>query len=180
MTQEEQLREQRQALTAALNSHDLEATTAFLHPDFVAQGTDGHSYNRQEAVRQIEQMLQLSMNLHSQVEVEHVEVSGDSATLRVRRTESGRMYRPGVFWGFLALAAYLAYNAMKTASLFAREQMTVIELWVAIVAAAIVSPLAIWGAFYLGRRSMHQTQRAQETWRSVDGRWLLAEERQLS
>lgn len=180
MTQEEQLRQQRQALNAALNNHDLKTATSFFHADFVAQGTDGHSYNRQEALRQLEQFLKPSFKLQSKVEVEHVEVSGDSSKLRVRRTESGRMYRPEVFWGFLALAAYLAYNAIKSASRFAGEKMTLIDFWVAIVAAAVVCPLAIWGAFYLGRRSMHQTQRAEETWRSVDGRWLLAEEHQLS
>jgi hypothetical protein len=36
MTQEEQLRVQRQALNAALNSRDVAAATSFLHPDFRA------------------------------------------------------------------------------------------------------------------------------------------------
>jgi hypothetical protein len=180
VTQEEQLREQRQVLNAALNNHDLKTATSFFHADFVAQGTDGHSYNRQEALQQLEQFLNPSFKLQSQVEVEHVEVSGDSATLRVRRTESGRMDRPVVFWGCLALAAYLPYEAIQTVNRSASGLMHPIEFWTAIVVAAVLSPLAIWGAFYWGRRSMQQTQRAEETWRRVDGRWLLAEERQLS
>jgi hypothetical protein len=182
MILEEQLRQQRQALNAAINNHDLETTTSFLHSDFVAQGTDGHSYNRQEAVRQLELMLQPSMNLQSQVEVEHVEVSGDSATLRVCRTESGRRDRPEVFWGFLAAAAAMAYMAISTVvggvpDNFAYQRILV---WVGIAGAAIGFVCFVRGAFSLGRRSMHQTQRAEETWRRVDGRWLLAEERQLS
>jgi hypothetical protein len=182
MTHEQQLREQRQALNAAINNHDLQTTTSFLHPDFVAQGTDGHSYNRQEAVQQLEQMLQPSMNLHSQVDVEHVEVSGESATLRVCRTETGRMDRPAVFWGFLAAAAWMAYMAISTVvggvpDNFAYQRILV---WVGVAGAAVGFVCFIVGAFSLGRRSMHQTQRPEETWRRVDGRWLLAEERQLS
>jgi hypothetical protein len=182
MSDESELRQQREALNAALNNHDLPTTTSFLHPEFVAQGTDGHSYNRQAAVQQLEQMLNPSMNLQSQVEVEHVEVSGDSATLRVCRTESGRMDNPLRFWGFLAAASCFAYMAINSAvqgvpDHFAYQRILV---WVGIVAAALGSVAFIWGAFYLGRRSMHQTQRAGETWRRVDGRWLLAEERQLS
>jgi hypothetical protein len=186
MIQEEQLRQQRQALNTAINNHDLETSTSFLHPDFVARATDGHSYDRQAAVRQLEQMLQPSMNLHSQVDVEHVEVSGDSATLRICRTESGRMDRPGVFWGFLAAAAYLAYTAIDTVVSDAAElpNYTPIRFWVGLVGGlaggAIGFVCFIVGAFYLGRRSMHQTQRAEETWRRVDGRWLLAGERQIS
>jgi hypothetical protein len=38
--------------------------------------------------------------------------------------------------------------------------------------------LFLWFAFQWGRRSVRQTQTAQETWRRVDGRWLLAEEQQ--
>jgi hypothetical protein len=51
MTQEEQLRAQRQALNAALNSRDLATTTSFLHPDFVAKGKSGASMDYQALVQ---------------------------------------------------------------------------------------------------------------------------------
>jgi len=177
MTQEEQLREQRQALNAAINNHDLETATSFLHPDFVAKGTDGHSYDRQAAVRQLEEFLKPSMNFHSQIEVEHVEVSGDSAKLRVRRVERGRMYNPKHFWGSLTMAALFAL-------LIYREVRDVpqspFQYWGTIVCYAVVLVCFIWNAFRGGLRSIHQTQGAEETWRCLDGRWLLAEEQQLS
>jgi hypothetical protein len=186
MTQEEQLREQRQALNAALNNHDVQTATSFLHPDFVAHGQGGHSHDRQATVSQLEQFLKPSMNFHSQVEVENVEVSGDSATLRVCRTERLRMDDPLFFWGFLAAAAFAAYMAGKAVHTGVRYESVISDwvfwggIWVPIVGAAIGFVCFICGAYFLGRRSRHQTQRAQETWRLVDGRWLLAEERQRS
>jgi hypothetical protein len=177
MSDEEQLRQQREALNAALNNHDLEASTSFLHPDFVAQGLGGHSYNRQMAVQQLEQMLKPSFNFQSQIEVEHVEVSGDSAKLRVRRTESGRIQNPRHFWLFFAMAALFAALAIHWAVRDVEQVPS--QYWGGIVGYAFGSMLSIGLAFRGGLRSMHQTQRAEETWRCVDGRWLLAEERQL-
>lgn len=43
MTPEEQLREQRQALNAAINNHDLKTVESFLHPDFIGKGPGGHT-----------------------------------------------------------------------------------------------------------------------------------------
>ena len=179
MTLQEQLREQRQALNAAINNHDLETATSYLHADFVAKGTDGHSYDRQAAVRQLEQFLKPSMNFHSQIDVEDVEVSGDSATLRVRRTERGRMYNPGHFWGWIVMGVIFAALAVYTAFLKPPDPSP-FQFWGGIVGYAAGSVFFIWHAFRGGLRSMHQTQRAQETWRSVDGRWLLASEEQIS
>ena len=177
MTHESELRQQREALNAALNNHDLEASTSYLHPDFVVQGPDGQSCNRQMAVQQLEQMLKPSFNLQSHIEVEHVEVSGDSAKLRVRRTESGRIYNPRHLWMFLAMAAMFAGLAIHCA---VRDvPQAPLQFWGGIVGYAFGSMVMIWLAFRGGLRSMHQTQRAEETWRSVDGCWLLAEERQL-
>jgi len=38
---------------------------------------------------------------------------------------------------------------------------------------AVGSLVFICLAFFLGRRSFNETHRAQETWRSVDGHWLV-------
>jgi hypothetical protein len=177
MTQAQQLREQRQALNAAINNHDLESAASFLHPDFVAKGTDGHFYDRQAAVRQLEYFLKPSTNFHSEIEVEDVEVSGDSAKLRVRRTEGGRMFQPGHFWPFLVLAALsTAWTVYALVNALNRPPW---QYWVGGIAGGGVCIMFIWFAFRWGLRTMHQTQTAQETWRSVDGRWLLAEEQQI-
>ena len=184
MAPEEQIREQRQALNAAINNHDLETATSFLHPDFVAKGTDGHSYDRQAAVGQLEQFLKPSMNFRSQIEVEHVEVSGDSAKLRVHRVERGRIYSPGHLWGWSLMAAMLAALGVCKALGFHEAVRgpfwSPFQFWGTIVCYVVGSVMSIWWAFRGGLRSMHQTQRAQETWRSVGRRWLLAEEQQLS
>jgi hypothetical protein len=177
MTQEEQLREERQALNAAINNHDVKAATSFLHPDFVAKGTDGHSYDRQAAIQQLEYFLKPSTNFHSEIEVEDVELSGDSAKLRVRRSEGGRMFNPGPFWAFLVLAALSA--AWTVYALVEAVNRPPWHYWVGGIGGGSVALMFIWFAFRWGWRSMHQTQTAQETWRSVEGRWLLAEEQQI-
>jgi hypothetical protein len=185
MTSEEQLRGQRNALNTALNNRQVEVATSFLHPDFIAEGTDGHRYNRNDAARQLGQYMKPSMNFHSQIEVEDVEVSGDSAILRVRRTEGFRMNNPWALWGFLAAAAVLTWQMIKAVVSYGPEltEFTLIRywgFWIGIGGGIFGILCFLVGAFCLGRRSMRQTQRAQETWRYVDGRWLLAEERQLA
>ena len=176
MSDKSELREQRQALNAAINSRDLDAAASFLHPDFVARGTDGHFYDRQAAVRQLEFFLKPSTNFHSQIEVEDVEVAGDSATLRVRRTEGGRMFSPGHFWTFLTVATLsTCWTISALVNALNRPQW---HYWVGGLAGGGVSLMFLWFAFRWGWRSVQQTQRAKETWQYVGGRWLLAEEQQ--
>jgi hypothetical protein len=116
------------------------------------------------------------VNFHSEIEVEDVEVSGDSGKLRVRRTEGGRMYIPGLFWTFFVLAALsTAWTVYALVNAYNRPPW---QYWVGGIAGGGVSLMFLWFAFRWGRRSVHQTQTAQETWRSVGGRWLLAEEQQ--
>jgi hypothetical protein len=62
MTQEEPLRQQRQALNAAINNHDLEASTPYRHSDFVAKGTDGHSYGLHALWNQPARLLSMSFS----------------------------------------------------------------------------------------------------------------------
>ena len=174
MTHEEHLNERRQALNAAINKWDLESITSFVHPSFVCKARDGSALSDyQTMMKSIEQMRSMARDFHSQVEVEAVDVSGDSAKLVVRRTERGRMYNPGHLWGFLAMAAMFAALAVNAAF---RAEQAPFQFWYTIVGYAVFSVVFIWLAFRGGLRSMHQTQRVQETWRMIDGRWLLVEE----
>ena len=174
MTQEEQLRVQRQALNAALNSRDLATATSFLHPDFVARGKYGASMDYQALVQH---MQKLPKDFVSQVEVEAVDVSGDNAKLVVRRTDR-RLVDPGetnwgdVAWGIgLGVIGWVALGRL------------VADLWSVNTASSVAMFIAWFGlGVFLGfraRRSSQRQVRAQETWRSIDGRWLVVQEQEL-
>jgi WD40 repeat protein len=114
MTDQQELRQRREALAQAVNSHDLEAVLSFIHPTFVGK-TKGVSTiaGYQEVVRMLEQLLAPGTDYQETVAIEDIEVSGDSARLVVRRVARGR--------------------------------------------------------------SCSEESRTQETWRLIDGRWLLVE-----
>ncbi len=177
MKPEDQLHERRQALNTAINNHDPQAVAAFLHPEFVARGVGGHSYDRQTAIRQLEQMLQPSLDFQSEVEVEEIEVSEDSATLKVRREERAQMSNRGHLVGNLIVAAVFVLLALRV--VFGGGQ-NALQFWGTIIAYAVCCVWFISRAFRGGPRSIHQTQRAQETWLRVDESWLLVEEEQVS
>jgi hypothetical protein len=174
VTQEEQLRVQRQALNAALNSRDLATATSFLHPDFVARGKYCGSMDYQALVQH---MQKLPKDFVSQVEVEAVDVSGDNANLVVRRTDR-RLVDPGetnwgdVVWGIgLGVIGMVAWGRL------------VADFW-SVNTASFVALFIAWfglGVFlgFRARRSSQRQVRAQETWRSIDGRWLVVEEQEL-
>ena len=176
MNPEEQLREQRQALNKAINNHDLEAVESFMHPDFVAKGAGGHSLDRQAALKLIEQLLQPALNFHSEVEVESVEVSDDIAKLRVRREESAETGNHGRIAGNLIVAAVFAILAIRVA--FGSEQAPM-QYWGLLICYGGCFVWFLRRGLCEGQRSIKQTQKAEETWRCVDGRWLLAQEEQV-
>ena len=175
MTQEEQLRAQRQALNAALNSRDQATATSFLHPDFVAKGKSGASMDYEALVQH---MQNLPKHIVSMVEVEAVDVSGDSAKLVVRRTERRLVdpdaiaYWPDVIWGIaVGVTGWGALGRLLT------------DPWSVNAAYSVVLFIFMIGLGlflgFQGRRSSQRQVRAQETWRNIDGRWLVVEEQEL-
>lgn len=117
MSDKQQLRQRREALAQAVNSHDKEAVLSFIHPTFVGKTKRGWTCaGYQDVVRMMEHLFAPGIDYQETVAIEEIEVSGDSARLVVRRVAR------------------------------------------------------------VGSRS--QEDRAQETWRLIDGRWLLVEERQ--
>ena len=174
MTQEEQLREQRQALNAALNSHDLATATSLLHPDFVAKGKYGASMDYQALVQC---MQKLPKDFVSQVEVEDVDVSGDNAKLVVRRTEGRPVDHAKTHWGDVAWGIAMGVTGWGALGRLLADP------WSVNTASSVVLFIAMIGlGVFLGfqaRRSSQRQVRAQETWRSIDGRWLLVQEQEL-
>ena len=175
MTEEEQLRAQRQALNAALNSRDLATATSILHPDFVAKGKSGASMDYQALVQH---MQKLPKHIVSFVEVDAVDVSGDSAKLVVRRTERRLVdpdaiaFWPDVIWGIV----------VGVTGWFALGRLLADPWTVSTASACGLFILMIGLGLFLGfqgRRSSQRQVRAQETWRSIDGRWLVFEEQEL-
>ena len=116
MSDQQQLRQRREALAQAVNSHDKEAVLSFIHPTFVGKTKRGFSLaGYKTVVRMAEQLCAPGSDYQETVAIEDIEMSGDSARLLVRRVA-----RAG---------------------------------------------------------SCSQEDRVQETWRLIDGRWLLVEER---
>ncbi len=172
MTHDEELREQRQALNAAINKRDLETMRSFIHTSFVAKGKDGSSIDYEAMMQGAAQMLNSLKDFDSQVVVEDVDVSGDSAKLVVRRTERGRAHVPKNFWVFLGRAIMFSWLGIVD---------TVQKDFENAAGFAVACLVFIWAAFFWFRRgrSFHKTFRAQETWQSVDGHWLVVEEQEL-
>ena len=174
MTHEEELRERRQALNAAINERDLETMRSFIHTSYVAKGKDGSSIDYETMMQSAAQMLNSLKDFDSQVVVEDVDVSGDSAKLVVRRTErgQGRARGPKNFRLFLALGIwFLCLGVIDTVQ----------KDFVNAAGFAVGGLVFICLAFFWWRRgsSFHMTIRAQETWQSVDGDWLVVEEQEL-
>ena len=117
MTDQEEVRQRREALVQAVNSHDRETVLSFIHPSFVGKTKGGWRIaGYQRVVRMLEQLCAPGSDYQETVEIEEIEVSGDSARLAVRLVARGA--------------------------------------------------------------SRSQESRTQETWRLIDGRWLLVESRQ--
>jgi hypothetical protein len=115
-----ELHERRQALVDALNAHDKEAVKSFIDPSYVAMDNSGKVIGN---YWQLLDGLAVLFNDHPEykqsLEVECLEVSGQTATVTTRRVESLK-----VLWWFPA----------------------------------------------------NQVSRWAETWKSVDGRWMMVEE----
>jgi hypothetical protein len=86
MSAEQELRQQREALARAVNSHDLESVRSFIHPSYVGKSKGGYSSGYQDIIRLAERMLAPGSDFQEAVEMEDVTVSGDRARVTVRRS----------------------------------------------------------------------------------------------
>jgi ketosteroid isomerase-like protein len=179
MSDQQELRQRREALVQAVNRHDLEAVRSFIHPTFVGKTKQGFSVGHKEVVPMMEQLLAPGKDYQETVEIEQIEVSGDSAKLVTRRTERGRFHDPkrvDVANG-LGLFFLLLFFVITLPKLFR------VEVWdFENVLEASAYPVAIavcFGSAFYMRRSRHRTVRYQETWRTIDGQWVIVEEQEL-
>ncbi len=223
MSDQQELRQRREALAQAVNSHDLEAVLSFIHPTFVGKTKQGFSVGYQDMVRMAQQLFAHGKDYQETVEIEEIKASGDSAKLVSRRSERGRLDDPPQFWLCLGMGIFLSGMAINSA-VFDRPWETVgfavaslmfilgaflrsMGWWILIglgfsfscmaistavragewdfqkvggvVGFAVGSVFFIGWAFFKARRSIHRTARYQETWRTIDGRWLMVEEQEL-
>ena len=88
MNAEQELRQQREALAQAVNSHDLESVRSFIHPSYVGKSKSGYSSGYQDIIRLAERLLARGSDFEEAVEIEDLAVSGDRARLTVRRTHA--------------------------------------------------------------------------------------------
>jgi len=116
------------------------------------------------------------VGFHSEIEVESGEFGSDLAKLRVRREESVEMGDRGRIAGNLTVAAVFAALLLRVVS---GGEQAPLQSWGLLIAYASGFAWFIRRAFSGGPRSVKQTRKAHETWRWVDGRWLLVEEEQL-
>ncbi|MCH7726754.1 MAG: hypothetical protein IH991_09780 [Planctomycetes bacterium] len=173
MSDQQQLREQREALLQAVNRHELEAVRSFIDPSFAGKSKSGSTLvGYEDTVRMLEQLFAPGTNYDEMVEIENIEVSGDSAKLVLRRVARAKSPNTQAF-GILMVVVLVNAVSMLVSFLQGR-----LALWEGVVG-FLVFVAMIWVAFYVRRRSVYEESRAQETWRLIDGRWLLVEEQQL-
>jgi ketosteroid isomerase-like protein len=88
MSTEQEVRRERESLARAVNSHDLEAVKAFIHPSYVGKAKGGHAVGYQEIMRLVGRLLGPGSDFEESVEVEDVAASGDKARVTVRRSQA--------------------------------------------------------------------------------------------
>lgn len=161
-----------------MNSHDLEAVLSYIHPTFVGKTKQGFSVGYQDIARMVAPLFAPGRDYQETVEIEEIEARGDSAKLVTRRSERGRMYHSkqvGLFNG-LGMMCLLMFGIWFFKLLRAGEWN--FHEGPAAVVAGVLSVALIGGAFFM-RRPRQRTVRYQETWRKIDGRWLVVEEQEL-
>ncbi len=178
MSDQQELRQRREALVQAVNRHDLEAVRSFIHPTYVGKTKQGFSVGYKEMVPIVEQLFAPGKDYQETVEIEEIDVSGDCAKLVTRRTERGRFYDPKksqmfIFLGLLFLLLFAIYFL----------KLVTVGEWDdnnggGAVGFGVASVLCIGLGFFV-MRPRHRTVRYQETWRTIDGNWLMVEEQEL-
>ena len=164
MSDQQELRHRREALAQAVNSHDLEAVLSFIDPSFVAKTKRGVSVGYEDMSSVVGQMFEEEKEYQETVEIEQIDESSDSAKLTVRRTERGRLHNSqqvGLFTVLGIVFLFMGFISTKAQWAF------------------IVAGFGFFGLAYYMKRPRERTVRYHETWRTIDGRWLLVEEQEL-
>ena len=175
MSDQEELRLRRESLAQAVNSHDREAVLSFIDPSFVAKTKRGVSVGYKDMASMVEQLFAAGKDYEETVEIEQNEVNSDSAKLVVRRIERGRLHDPkqvGLFNGLGIMCLFLGFMSIIRAGEWDFQKIF------AVVGYAVFT-VAFFGAALFMRRSRERTVRYHETWRTIDGSWLMVEEQEL-
>ena len=175
MSDHQELGQRREALAQAVNSHDLEAALSFIDPSFVAMTKRGVSVGYKDMVSMVEQMFAAEKDYQETVEIEQIEATGDSAKLVVRRIERGRLHDPkqvGLFNGLAIMCLFLGFMSMIRAGEWDFQKIF------AVVGFAVFA-VGFFGLALFIQRSREPTVRYHETWRTIDGSWLMVEEQEL-
>ncbi len=173
MSDQHALRQRREALAQAVNSHDLEAVLSFIHPSFVGKTKRGYSVGYQDMVRMAEPLFAPGKDYQETVEIEEIEVSGDSAKLVVRRVERGRLYDPKMchmcnFLGlmFLMFLGISILNVIRTGEWNFQNALSVVGY-------AVASVALLGSAFVIRGRSTGRSDTKRPGERSMNaGFWL--------
>jgi len=121
MSDQQQLRQQREALLQAVNRHDLEVVRSFIHPSFDGKSKSGSTFaDYPDTIRGLERLLAWT-NYQETVAIENIEVSGDRAKLVLRRVARGQFSQA---FGILLLVALVQAVIMLVSYLQGR-----MELW---------------------------------------------------
>ena len=174
MADQQELRQRREALAQAVNSHDLEAVLSFIDPSFVAKTNRGVSVGYKDMASMVGQLFAEEKEYHETVEIEKSEMSSDSAELVVRRIGRGRLHDPqqvGLFNGLAIMCLFMGFMSMTGGEWDSQKIYAVVGF--------AVFTAAFFGFAQFLQRSRERTVRYHETWRTIDGRWLLVEEQEL-
>jgi hypothetical protein len=87
MSDQQALRQRREALAQAVNSHELEAVRTFIHPSYIGKGPRGVPRGYDDIMRQAELLFAPGSDFEETVEIEDITVSGDKARITVCRSQ---------------------------------------------------------------------------------------------
>jgi hypothetical protein len=179
MSDQQELRQRREALAHAVNRHDLQGVLACIHPSFACKTKWCFSVGYKDVAQAMEQLCAPGNDYKETVEIETIEVTGDSATVVTRRVEQmergalqnrPRATRPFVFLAIL----FAGLTILSIRSVVLGRDQAVVSL----VATVVASLGCVCWEFYQ-RRAVNRALRYRETWRRSEGRWLMVEEQEL-
>ena len=179
MSDQQELRQRREALAQAVNRHDLPGVLDCMHPSFATKPSWGFAVGYKDVVKGLEQLFAPGNDYKETVEIETIEVSGESAIVVTRR---GEQMKRGAAQNRPRSARVLVFAAILFAGLALLQILQVVtrkEYAVGnVVPCAVASLVCICLEVYL-RRAVKRTLRYREIWRRIEGRWLVIGEQEL-